>query len=208
MTAPASGPRVLTAIRDEFSPWLLVITALLAVASAVTTWRSMGDAEGNGLGLLVPIAAPSVVAAWACLELFWRDTGMPLPTRLFLACISAPLPAAVASAFVVGGLSALPAAGRAVRDASDANGGFHYWWDDGVGAVTGVWTFFGSWGIGGAAGLGVLLVVVLPILSWVRTDEMLEGTRVERHHQGRVIITGVYVALAVVVVGLCVAFLR
>ncbi|KGN39795.1 hypothetical protein [Knoellia aerolata] len=207
MTASPSGPRVLTAIRDEFSPWLLVITAVLAVASVLTTWSSMGDAEGDGPGLLVPIAAPAVVAAWACLELFWRDTVMPLPTRLFLACVSAPLPAALASALVVGGLSALPAAGRTVRAASEANGGFHYWWDDGVGAITGVWTFFGSWGIGGAAGLGVLLVVVLPILSWIRTDEVLDGTRVERHRQGRVIITGVYVALAAVVVGLCVTYL-
>ena len=207
MTAPAAAPRLVTALRDEFSTWLWVITGVLAAASVLTTWQSLDDAEGDGLGLLVPIAAPSVAAAWACLELFWRDTVMPLPTRIFLACISAPLPAALASALVVGGLGSLPAAARAVDAAGEANGGFHYWWDDGVGPVTGVWTFFGSWGIGGAAGLLVLLVVVLPVLSWMRTDEVLDGTRVERHRQGRVIITGVYVALAVVVLGLCAAYL-
>lgn len=208
MTGATPGPRVLTAVRDEFSGWLLVLTAALALASVVTTWHSLDDAEGAGLGLLVPITAPSIVAAWACLELFWRDTGMPLPTRLFLACVSAPLPAALASALVVGGVSALPAAARTVGAASEANGGFHYWWDDGLGPVTGIWTFFGSWGIGGAAGLGVLLVVVLPVLAWVRSDDVLSGTRVERHRQGRVVITAVYVALAIVVVGLCVAFLQ
>ncbi len=207
MTVPAGAPRILTALREEFSTWLWVITGVLAAASLVTTWQSLGDAEGDGLGLLVPIAAPSVVAAWACLELFWRDTEMPLPTRLFLACVSAPLPAALASALVVGGLGSLPVAVRAVSQAGAANGGFHYWWDDGVGPVSGVWTFFGSWGIGGAAGLFVLLVVVLPVLSWVRTGEVVEGTRVERQRQGRVLITGVYVALAGVVVGLCLAFL-
>ncbi len=190
-------------MRDEFSPWLWALTALLGVLAVVTTWQSMGDAGGDGLGLLGPITAPAVVSAWAVLELVWRRTAMPLPTRLFLACISAPLPSAVVSALVVGGLSALPAAGRAVRAAADANGGFQYWWDDGVGPVTGVWTFFGSWGIGGAAGLVVLLVLVMPVLAWTRSGDVLEGPRVEAHRQGRIVITGVYVVLALVVAGLC-----
>ncbi|MFW5474293.1 hypothetical protein ACOCJ5_13380 [Knoellia sp. CPCC 206450] len=208
MPARSGGPRVLTALRDEFSPWLWALTALLGALAVVTTWRSMGDAGGDGLGLLVPTAAPAVVSAWAVLELVWRHTDMPLPTRLFLACISAPLPSAVVSALVVGGLSALPAAGRTVRAAADANGGFHYWWDDGVGPITGVWTFFGSWGIGGAAGLIALLVLVMPVLAWTRSGEVLEGTRVANHGQGRLVITGVYAVLALVLVGLCVVQLR
>lgn len=208
MPARSTPPRVLTALRDEFSPWLWVLTAALGALAALTTWQSMGDAEGDGLGLLVPIAAPAAVSAWAVLELVWRHTEMPLPTRLFLACISAPLPSAVVSALVVGGLSALPSAGAVVREAADANGGFHYWWDDGVGPVTGMWTFFGSWGIGGAAGLVVLLVLVMPVLAWTRSGDVLEGTRIEAHRQGRLVITGVYVVLALVVAGLCLGQLR
>lgn len=208
MTTATSGPRILTAVRDEFSPWLLALTAVLGAVSVATTWHSMGDAEGDGLGLLVPVAAPAVVSAWAVLELVWRRTVLPLPTRIFLACLSAPLPSALVSGLVVGVMGSVPAASRAVGAAARANGGFHYWWGDGVGPVTGLWTFFGSFGIGGAAGLFLLLVVVMPVLAWTRSGEVLDGTRVEGHREGRVIITGIYVVLAVVAAVILVLSLR
>lgn len=163
-------------IVSGFSRYTLVLIVMLAVASVIGAADSVRDGAGDRLLGALPVAVPSVVGVWAALELLWRNVATPLPSRLFVAAIFVPLPNAVISA-LAWGVCGLTDHGQQLIDIAAEGEYDHYYWPrDARSPGSMALTFFGGWGIAGFFALMALLIVVLPLLAYLRSREVLAGT--------------------------------
>jgi hypothetical protein len=174
-----TSPPIHRLVLSELSRTTRILIVLGAVAAALGVVDSLTDPDGDRIWGALPVAVPSIVTVWACLELLWRRSDLALHVRLFIACLVPGIPSAGLSALIASVITMLPPA-RAVIDArTAANGGFHYWFDDAVGLAVLPLHLFAGWGIAGFLGLVTVLVVVLPIAALRGDRELPAGLGVD-----------------------------
>lgn len=190
-------------VADELSRVTRLLMVLLGVVSLVGAHASLADGGGEAYLPYAVIAAPSIVSVWANLELLWRRTGHPLHQRIVVTCLVAPLPNTIVSslAWLVAGLLG----GDTIAQAEIGQYEHHWWPPDARGMQAGFLMLFGGYGIGGAMGVLVLLGLVLPVLAFIRTQEVLAGTmlRTDGAHAGRsrLALRSAFLAIPVLTIG-------
>ncbi|MDQ0642491.1 hypothetical protein [Microbacterium murale] len=156
--------------RDEFRSLLSGMNLVVLIAAiAAGVWgvfESMTDAGGDRLWGNLTVAAPGIYAGWCMLEIAWKrlaSIGTVL-IRLVSSCIIAPafvaLPVAVVQAIAV----IFPGVRQTIADAEAANGGFHYWWSEGMASQLFL-VPLGGYVIGMCVPLGVALIITMPVIS-------------------------------------------
>jgi hypothetical protein len=158
----------------------LVVLVIAIAAGMWGVFDGMTDAGGDRFAGIMTIVAPSVYAGWCMLEVALRRGTSPLSvlTRLVSACLIAPglvvVPIAVAQAVAV----VFPGIRHVIEAAAEDNGGFHYYWAEGIGAQLFLVPLAG-WGIGMVIALGVCMILTLPILSLRAPDTVSSGSHIE-----------------------------
>lgn len=157
---------------------------VLVLAFGVGVWgvfTTFADAAGDGFGGNFAFIAPGLYSGWCMLEMAWKRAASigHVLLRLLTACFIAPafvaIPIGVAQAIAV----AFPGVRRTIEDAAVQNGGFHYWWSEGVVAQLFLVPLAGYM-IGMCIPLGVVLIVVMPVLS-IRAPQIAAwGSHLER----------------------------
>jgi hypothetical protein len=156
---------------------------VLIIAVAVGVWGvfdGMTDAGGDRFAGSLSTVAPSVYAGWCMLEpaLRRRTSAVSVITRLVSACLIAPgfavVPIAVVQAIAV----IFPGIRHVIEAAAENNGGFHYYWAEGIGAQLFLVPLAG-WMIGMVVALGVCLILTLPILSLRAPGTVSSGSHIE-----------------------------
>jgi len=99
--------------------------------------------------------------------------------RTISACLIAPAFVAVPIAAVVGIAVLFPGTRDAITAAESANGGFHYYWSEGIGSQL-VLVPMAGWIVGAAVALGVLLILTLPIVSIRFPMAVSAGSHIEK----------------------------
>lgn len=144
---------------------LIVLIAAIA-AGAWGSFDSMTDADGDRFWGNLTVAAPGIYAGWCMLEIAWArlaHIGTVL-LRLVSSCIIAPAFVAVPVALVQATAVAFPGVRQGIADAEAANGGFHYWWSEGLASQLFL-VPLGGYVIGMCIPLGVALIITLPVIS-------------------------------------------
>ncbi|MCW4457499.1 hypothetical protein [Microbacterium sp. MPKO10] len=176
-----------TLVRAETSIVTVVLGIVAITAATFGTIDSLTDAGGDRVTGSFAIVAPSVIAAWACVEAAWRPSPHALHIRLLVRCLVLPLPVAVASAVETAVVTGLPTAQRIIDEAAAAHNDFHYYWGDGSGALAGVWTLFGGYGVGAFIGLMTFLIITFPLVAILHARYTMRSTDLdlgEEHAQG------------------------
>lgn len=165
-TRSEDGPIWKHEFRSLFSGVNLIVLIAAIAAGVWGSFDSMTDAGGDRFWGNLTIAAPGIYAGWCMLEVAWArlaHIGTVL-LRLVSSCIVAPafvaLPLAVIQAIAV----AFPGVRQSIADAEAANGGFHYWWSEGVASQLFL-VPLGGYVIGMCVPLGVALIITLPVIS-------------------------------------------
>lgn len=158
---------------------LVVLIACVALG-VWGSFDSMTDAGGDRfLGNLATVA-PSLYAGWCMLEPALR--GAANIGALLMRMVSACLLAAALVSFPIGVIQAVamifPGAREAVTSTTMNNGGFHYYWSEGIVAQLFLVPFAG-WIIGMCAALGVCLILSMPILSLRSPRVVATGSHIE-----------------------------
>lgn len=157
---------------------------VLLVALAAATWGafdSMTDAGGDRFWGNLTIAGPGLYAGWCMLEPALRraaDVGSVI-LRLMSACFIAPGLVAVPVGVVLAVAMIFPGVRDAITSAQAQNGGFHYYWSEGIVSQLLLVPLMG-WVIGACIALGVCLVVTLPILSLRAPSVVASGSHIEK----------------------------
>jgi hypothetical protein len=156
---------------------------VLVIAVAVGVWGvfdGMTDAGGERFAGSLNTVAPSVYAGWCMLELALRRRTKPVSviTRLASACLIAPGLAAVPIGVVQAIAVTFPGIRQLIQAAAENNGGFHYYWAEGIGAQLFLVPLAG-WMIGSVVALGVCLILTLPILSLRAPDTVSTGSHLD-----------------------------
>lgn len=156
---------------------------VLIVCVALGVWGSfdtMTDAGGDRFWGNLAIVAPSLYAGWCMLEPALR--GAANIGTLLMRMVSACLIAAAFVSFPIGVIQAVamvfPGAREAITTATVNNGGFHYYWSEGIVAQLFLVPFAG-WIIGMCAALGVCLILTMPILSLRAPRIVATGSHIE-----------------------------
>ena len=159
-----------------------LIVLIAAIAAGVWgSFDSMTDADGDRFWGNLTVAAPGIYAGWCMLEIAWArlaHIGTVL-LRLVSSCIIAPAFVAVPVALVQAIAIAFPSVRQSIADAEAANGGFHYWWSEGVVAQLFLVPMAG-YVIGMCIPLGVVLIIVMPVLSIRAPKIAAAGSHLER----------------------------
>ncbi len=158
-----------------------LVVLLIAVAAGVWgVFDGMIDAGGDRFAGTLSTVAPSIYAGWCMLEPALRrtTTTASVIVRLASACLVAPGLAAVA----IGAVQAIAVIFPGIRDvidvATENNRGFHYYWDEGIGAQLFLVPLAG-WAIGMVVALGVCMILTLPILSLRAPHTVSSGSHIE-----------------------------
>ena len=157
--------------------------AVLIACVALGVWGSfdsMTDAGGDRFLGNLALVMPGVYAGWCMLEpALRRVTGLEV---VLMRLVSACLIAAAFVSFPIGVILAvvmiLPSARDAVTAATANNGGFHYYWSEGIVAQLFLVSFVG-WIIGMGVALGVCLILTMPILSVRAPHVVATGSHLE-----------------------------
>ena len=155
----------------------------LVVALAAAIWGAfdgMTDAREDRPWGNLAMVAPSVYAGWCMLEPALRrhsDIGTVM-RRLLSACFIAPAFVSVPAGGVVAIAIIFPATRDAITSAAESNGGFHYYWSEGIVAQLFLMPFAG-WMIGACVALGVALILSLPILSLRAPSVVATGSHIK-----------------------------
>lgn len=142
---------------------------VLIVAIAAGVWGvfdSLTDADGERFWGNLTVAAPGIYAGWCMLEVTWarlNDLSTVL-LRLVSSCFVAPAFVAVPVAIIQAIGVAFPGVRQSIIDAQEANGGFHYWWSEGMTSQLFLLPL-GGYVIGMCVPLGVALIIAMPVLS-------------------------------------------
>src|SRR5690606_23892379 len=99
--------------------------------------------------------------------------------RLVTACFIAPGLVAIPIAVVQAIAMIFPGVRQMIADAAADNGGFHYFWDEGLPTQLMLMPF-AAWAIGMSAALGVALILTLPILSLRAPQVVAAGSHIEK----------------------------
>jgi hypothetical protein len=144
---------------------LVVLVACVALG-VWGSFDSMTDAGGDRLWGNLATIAPGVYAGWCMLEPALRRSASigAVLMRMVSACLIAPGLVSVPIGIVQAIAMLFPSAREAIAASSSDNGGFHYYWSEGIVAQIFLVPFAG-WIIGMCVALGVCLILSLPILS-------------------------------------------
>lgn len=159
-----------------------LVVLLLAIAAGVWgTFTTLADAAGDGFGGNLALAAPGIYAGWCMLEMAWKrgsSIGHVL-MRMVTACFIAPafvsIPIGIVQAIAV----AFPIVRQTIAESEAQNGGFHYWWSEGIVAQLFLVPMAG-YVIGMCIPLGVVLIIVMPVLSIRAPKIAAAGSHLER----------------------------
>lgn len=160
---------------------LNLFVLVLAVAAGVWgVFGSMTDADGDRVTGNLVIAAPGIYAGWCMLELAWKRLASiaTVMLRLVSACIFAPAFVAVPVALIQSVAVALPGVRDVIARAQAHNGGFHYYWNEGIGQQLFL-VPLGGYVIGMCIPLGIALIVVMPIISIRAPQIAAQGSHLE-----------------------------
>lgn len=157
---------------------------VLLVAIAAATWGafdSMTDAGDDRFWGNLALAGPGIYAGWCMLELALRRsvTIGAVVIRLLSACLVAPALVAIPVGVILAISVIFPGVRDAIADAQARNGGFHYYWSEGIVAQLFL-VPLGGWVIGACIALGVCLIVTMPILSLRAPTVVAAGSHIEQ----------------------------
>jgi len=171
--------------RDETRSLLRGVNLIVLIAAiAAGIWGavdSMTDAGGDRFAGSLFVAAPGVYAGWCMLEVAWKRLASVVTVllRLVSACFFAPafvaFPIGVVQAIAV----AFPGVRESIAEAKAANGGSHYYWDEGVVQQL-LLVPFGGYVVGMCVALGVALILTLPIISIRAPQIAAQGSHIEK----------------------------
>lgn len=183
-TTPVSSSGALTFRSEMRSLVSGVSLVVLIVALAAAIWGAfdgMTDAEEERPWGNLGVSASALYAGWCMLEpALRRKTHIgAVMMRLLSACLIAPAFVSVPTGVVVGIAVLFPATRNAITTAAANNGGFHYYWSEGIVAQVFLMPLAG-WIIGACTALGVALVLSLPILSIRSPDAVATGSHIEK----------------------------
>ena len=172
---------------------LVVLTAAI-VAGAWGVFDSMTDAGGDRFAGSLFLAAPGIYAGWCMLEVAWKRLASiaSVILRLFAACFVAPALVAIPVAVIQLIAVAFPGVRDAIAEAQAQNGGFHYYWDEGIGTRLFLMPL-GSYVMGMCVALGVALILALPIISIRDPHIAAQGSHIEKVEGGKRISTTAFV---------------
>lgn len=198
MTTQASETKDAHLWRDEVRALVtgvnLVVLIAAIVAGAWGVFDSMTDAGGDRFAGNLFIAAPGIYAGWCMLEVAWKRLASiaTVILRLFAACFVAPAFVAIPVAVIQLIAVAFPGVRDAIAEAQAHNGGFHYYWDEGI--ATNLFLMpLGSYAIGMCVALGVALILALPIISIRDPHIAAQGSHIEKVEGGKRISTTAFV---------------
>ncbi|MGM7672067.1 hypothetical protein [Microbacterium sp. A93] len=182
---------------------LVVLIAVIALG-VWGVFDSMTDADGDRVWGTLVVVAPGIYAGWCMLEASWRSGDMTsLLLRLVSACLIAPLLALIPIAVVQAIAVAFPGVRDTIAQAAAQNTGFHYFWDEGV--VSQLYLVpIAGYAIGACIGLGVALIITLPVLSIRSPGVVSAGSHIEKVDGARRSSTTafVFVGLGITVLGI------
>lgn len=171
--------------REEMRSLVSGVDLVVLIAAVVlAVWGildSLTDADGDRFWGNFTIAAPGIYAGWCMLEIAWKKlahVGTVL-LRLVSACFIAPALAALPIAVIQLILIAFPGVRDAITQSQAQNGGFHYWWNEGIASQLFL-VPLGSYAIGACIPLGVALIIVLPIISIRAPQVAAQGSHIEK----------------------------
>lgn len=175
---------------DDLADLLSGINLLfLIVAIGAGIWGSfdgMTDAAEERPWGNLALVATAIYAGWC----MWQPSISRRPDirtvmlRFGSACLIAPGLVAVPVAVVVGIAVLFPGVRAMIEDAETANGGFHYYWSEGIGSQVFLMLIAG-WLIGACVALGVALILTLPILSLRSPKVVATGSHIEKVATGK-----------------------
>lgn len=183
-----------------------LVVLITAVAAAVWgVFDSMADADGDRFVGNLVIAAPCVYAGWCMLEVAWKRLASiaTVMLRLVSACFFAPafvvVPVAVIQLIAV----AFPGVRDAITAAQARNGGFHYYWSEGIWRQIFLLPL-GGYALGMCVALGVALILTLPIISIRSPHIAAQGSHLEKVEGAKRMSTTafVFVGLGATVLGI------
>ncbi|WP_406249224.1 hypothetical protein ACI7YT_04190 [Microbacterium sp. M] len=159
----------------------LVVLSLAIVAGVWGVFATLADASGDDFGGNLAVIAPGLYAGWCMLEMAWKrapSIGHVL-MRMLTACFVAPAFVAIPIGIVQAIVVAFPAVRQTIAESGAQNGGFHYWWSEGVVAQLFLVPMAG-YVIGMCIPLGVVLIIVMPVLSIRAPKIAAAGSHLER----------------------------
>lgn len=161
----------------------------LVLCIALGTWGifgSMADASGDSPVGSLAVAAPGVYAGWCMSEMAWRRgvSLVDLLLRLVSACLIAPFLVAVPVGVIQLITIAFPGVRAIIDEAAAGNGGFHYYWDEGIASQLFL-VPLGGVVIGMCVALGAALIIVMPVLSIRAPQVVAGGSHLEKVDAGR-----------------------
>lgn len=156
---------------------VLVLAILAGLCGAVD---SMTDAGGDRFWGNLTIAAPGVYAGWCMLEPAVRKSTdiRTVLLRMVPACLIAPAFVAIPVGAAVGIAVLFPGVRDLIAAAEAGNGGFHYYWSEGVVSQV-LLVPLGGWVVGACIALGVCLIIALPVLSLRSPGTVATGSHIE-----------------------------
>ena len=159
-----------------------LVVLIAAIAAGVWgVFDSMTDADGDRFWGNMIVVAPGAYAGWCMLEITWRRVPSlaDVLLRLFSGCLVAPafvvIPVSVIQLIAV----AFPGVRETIAAAQQSNGGFHYYWDEGI-AQQLFLVPLGGYAIGACIPLGVALIIALPVLSLRAPQVVAAGSHIEK----------------------------
>lgn len=164
-----------------------VLVALLLSALAIwSLWDSMSDARGDRPGITIAIIAPGIFAAWVLISyLFHRKDASSLLARIVLGCLVVPVPIIVIAMIGISVVWFIPGNQEALQAAAEANHGFHYFWEDSSLGSFLLLYFFGGYAIAAAIGLGVVLIIMMPVTAIMAPSVAAAGSHLELVEKAR-----------------------
>ncbi|MGF6822511.1 hypothetical protein M2317_001415 [Microbacterium sp. ZKA21] len=179
--APPDDHSWRTELRSLVSGVDLIVLSLAIVAGVWGVLVTLADASGDGIGGNLAVIAPGLYAGWCMLEMAWKrapSIGHVL-MRMLTACFVAPVFVAIPIGIVQAIAVAFPAVRQTIAESGAQNGGFHYWWSEGVVAQLFLVPMAG-YVIGMCIPLGVVLIIVMPVLSIRAPRIAAAGSHLER----------------------------